>query len=244
MKLLRNLLFSVFGLQGYLRIVSRIYLFLVHNGLLKSKYPELFYLKKIVKKGDVCIDIGANLGYYSVFISKLCGKEGQLYSVEPVPMFRKVWNKNIKLSRIKNWKLLPFALGDKEQKIKMGMPEVDGVLHHGMTKVLEGEANNIVQHFEAEMRIPDKLFSDLEKLDFIKCDVEGFEHHVFTNLQDTLKKFKPLVQSELAGEENRMSVINLFKSFDYKACLLINGKLEEIAETEYLKANSDFYFIP
>ena len=51
------------GLKAYYIIISRIYTSLTANGFLKKKYPELFYLEKIIKPGFVCIDIGANMGY-------------------------------------------------------------------------------------------------------------------------------------------------------------------------------------
>jgi len=94
------------------------------------------------------------------------------------------------------------------------------------------------------MKIPDKLFSHLDKLDFVKCDVEGYEQFVFQNMQETIKKHRPFVQSELAGIANRLKVIELFKSMNYKVCLLQNHELIEINEAAYKSAQTDFYFMP
>ncbi len=137
MKLIRNILLQVLGLKNYLIVVSRIYLHLVLNGLLKSKYPELFFLNTLIKPGFVCIDIGANLGYYSTFLSKNTGIGGKVYAVEPVPLFGELWKQNVKLSKIVNLELLPFALGSENKKVKLGLPIVNGVLHHGMTKITD-----------------------------------------------------------------------------------------------------------
>lgn len=242
MKLARNILFKALGLKGYLRLVSRTYLLLVRNGFLKDKYPELFFLKQLIKEGDTCIDIGANLGYYSVFMSDFAGAKGKLFAVEPVPVFRSVWEKNIKLSGRNNYTMLPFALGSENKAVQMGMPVHNGVLHHGMTKVASDKKDDFLERFDTEMRIPDELFLNLERIDFIKCDVEGYEHFVFSNMQKTLEKFKPLIQSELGGDENRKSVIELLERIGYRTYLLSNNKLQLATANDKLTWSNDFYF--
>ena len=93
-KRLRALLLKSLGHSRYLELVSDIYIRLIKAGFLKSKYPELFYLKEIIKPGFICMDIGANVGYYSVFLSQYSGKEGRVYAVEPVPLFANTFLKN------------------------------------------------------------------------------------------------------------------------------------------------------
>lgn len=215
---------------------------MVSKGMLRKKYPELFYLETILKKGDTCIDIGANLGYYSTKMASVVGQEGCVYAVEPVPLFYSIWQKNTKA--FANVTLYPYALGEKEGAVKMGMPEKDGILHHGMTKIASSADEKYVEFFDAEMRNPDVLFSEIAQIDFVKCDVEGYEFHVFSNFIKTLSKHKPIVQSELSGAENRKNVINLFTGLGYKTMLLKNGMLELATEKDQLHVNQDFYFIP
>lgn len=242
MKTLRNILYKVLGLENYLRLISRIYLAIVARGFLRSNYPELFYLKTIIQPGFNCLDIGANLGYYSFFLSKYTGRNGKVFAVEPVPIFVSVLKRNIPRVGKTNLIVLPYALGASNGKIKMGLPEKGGVLHHGMTKVASSANENYVRYFEAEMRIPDELFEKLSHLDFVKCDVEGYEYPVFSNMKETLKKFKPLVQTELSGKENRNRVIALFEELGYATCLLRNNQLVRATMQEKISASSDFYF--
>lgn len=242
MKQLRKFILNILGTEGYLKLVSKIYITLVSKGLLKKSYPELFYLNTIVKPGDTCIDIGANLGYYSTRMARIVGKEGIVHAVEPVPLFYGIWERNTK--KYKNVKLHPFALGAEECTVKMGMPEKNGVLHHGMTKIASTAEENYVQFFDAKMKNPDILFSNLQRLDFIKCDVEGYEYHVFSNFTETIKKHKPKVQSELGGDENRQNVVQLFHSLGYQTYLLRENKLKLATEKEIHESKTDFYFIP
>ena len=244
MKSVRKLLLKTLGLTGYYRLVSSIYIFLVSNKLVKRKYPEIFYLEKIIKPGFHCIDIGANMGYYTYFLSNYCGKDGKVYAVEPVPLFMEVLKKNISNTKFKNIELLPYALGEKNQQVKMGTPVVDGIIHHGMTRITTGEQKEFVQYYNAEMRVPDELFKDLQQLDYIKCDVEGYEHYVFSNMFNVIKKFRPLIQTELSNPEGRVKVIELFKSIGYQCFRLDqNSKLIPLANTNREEYSTDYYFL-
>ena len=127
------------GLTGYYSLVSRIYIFLVNHNLVKKKYPEIFYLRQLIKPGFYCIDIGANMGYYSYFLSKYSGQQGKVFAVEPVPLFAQILKKNISTTGFNNVELMPYALGEKNQQVKMGTPVVDGIIHHGMTRITTAE---------------------------------------------------------------------------------------------------------
>jgi len=244
MKAIRKIMYAIFGLGGYLRLISKIYICFIKIGFFKNKYPELFFLKKIVKQGDTCLDIGANVGYYSHFLCKYAGKSGKVYAVEPIPDFRAVLMKNIPSKYRKNYVLFPFALGGQEKKIEMGLPIVGGVIHHGMTHVIEkGKDNSIAQTFEVEMKIPDKLFGEIEKLDFVKCDVEGYEYFVFSNMKETFNKHKPIVQCEL-GSEYKKDTVDLMKSLGYEVYALENEKLKRLPENQVLQYANDVYFVP
>ena len=243
MNLLRKIIIKVLGIQLYLTIISKVYVFLTTKGCMKKKYPELFFLHKIIKSGDTCIDIGANLGYYSTKMSILCGTGGHVYAVEPVPMFYSIWAKNVKQSGIQNLELFPFALGCSEGVVQMGMPEKNGLAHHGMTKVTNSSNETFVKLFDVNMRIPDNLFSKLNRLDFIKCDIEGYENIAFANMTETLKRFTPIIQCELGGDENREKVISQLESFGYTTYIL-NVNTLVIATPEVKKeSTTDFYFL-
>lgn len=243
MKAVRKFIYSILGLRGYLRLVSKVYLCMINVGMLKSKYPELFFLKKIIKEGDTCLDIGANVGYYSHFLCKYTGIRGKVYAVEPISDFREVLMKNIPLKYRKNFDLFPFALGGEEKKIEMGLPIVGGIIHHGMTHVMnQKEQQVIAKTFEVEMKVPDKLFNEISKLDFVKCDVEGYEYFVFSNMQKTFTKHKPIVQCELSGNYKN-DTLNLMKSLGFLVYALENHFLKLLSDEQALQYANDVYFV-
>lgn len=217
---------------------------MISVGIGKRKYPELFYLKNILKKGDTCVDIGANLGYFSYFMSKHIGAEGKLISVEPISLFGDIWKNNMKRSKYNNYSLLQIALGENESEIKMGIPIIDGVLHHGMTKPINGKTDINILETRVKMMNPNLVFSGIEKIDFIKIDIEGFEYHVISNMTTFLQKHKPIVQSELSGDDNRQKVIDLFESLSYNTYVLLDFIIVP-ANTEIKNKHAgDFYFMP
>lgn len=210
----------------------------------KSKYPELHFLKNVIKKGYNCIDIGANMGYYSYFLSKYSGTTGKIYAIEPVPLFCKIWEKNTSKSKFKNLTLFPFALGEKDSHVEMGTPMINGILHHGMTKVITENDSVFKTTFTVEMKNPENLFSEIQKIDFIKIDVEGYESIVVENMIETIKKHKPLIQSELSGRENRLHVIKTISDLGYSVNYLKDNHLE-LATPEIVNTyQNDFYFKP
>lgn len=243
-KLLRATLLRSLGHENYLALVSDVYIRLIRNGFLKKKYPELFYLQQLIRPGFVCVDIGANVGYYSVFLSAYCGKEGHVHAVEPVDLFARIFHKNIGHYGKGNVTLHHTALGGENKTIQMGTPVIDGVFRHGLTRVIENEAAESMRTYEVKMQVPDELFASLSRFDFLKCDVEGYEVHIMPHFMRTIGKFRPLIQMEISTKENREKIFNLFLPLGYQVCRLRDNKLQPLQQGEAMDhEGGDFYFV-
>lgn len=244
-KKLRAWLLKYWGTEKYLKFVSQIYIRMIRLGLMKSKYPELFYLRTIVKPGYNCIDIGANVGYYSTMLSNICGENGHVHAVEPVQLFQTVFTRNMQLFNCHNVTLHPVALGGEAGSIVMGTPMIDGVFRHGLTHVVEPNEDITGMHtYQVNMVTPEELFINLNRLDFIKCDVEGYETILMPHFSEIIKRFKPLIQIELGSEEHRKAIISLMSDIvGYKPYRLLDGKLQVMnMETAVEYSSGDFYF--
>ncbi|WP_289823511.1 FkbM family methyltransferase, partial [Alistipes finegoldii] len=77
--------------------------------------------------------------------------------------------------------------------------------------------------FSARMRRGSELFAGLERLDFVKCDIEGYEVVVLTELRPLLERFRPTVLVETGGG-NRPRIVELFTALGYKAFTLEHGR--------------------
>ncbi len=244
-KLIRVILQKFLGFKRYLRLVSYIYLKLVFAGFLKKKYPELFFLKQLIKPGFVCVDIGANVGYYSSFLSKYSGNTGHVYAVEPMATFAEIFKKNTRLFGIENITLYQTALGAAKGELTMGTPIINGVMRHGLTSVVDAANATGMHTYTVPVAVPDELFDTLQQFDFMKCDVEGYEVFLFPHFLKTLSKFKPVIQVEISTEENRKILFDLLLPLGYKIAKLRNNILTPFdAETALKDDNGDFYFIP
>ena len=244
-RVIRKTLLKTLGDEIYLSFVSNVFLRMYHTGKAKEKYPEMYLLKKFVSEGNTCIDIGANIGYYSVPLAELVGKSGKVYAVEPVELFRNVLTKNLKRYKVENRvEVIPYALGNiDDEEIEMGTPEVDGLVHFGYTKVLSSGESKVRNTYKVKIHRPNTIFRDLKQLHFIKCDIEGYEDKVIPEFSDIIKKFKPTLQIEICSKQNREIIIDLLKSLNYKVFYYLNNKFFELKKMEDNIENScDLYF--
>lgn len=247
MKLARKILVKILGLKGYLKFVSRTYISMIRKGKMKDKYEELYFIQKMVKEGDTVLDIGANLAYYSFFMARNAGQSGRLIAVEPIPLFAEIWQTNMKKLSLSNHKLHNCALGNEaKDAVKMSIPIVNGVVRHGLTKVEEeGDASQAYLSYDVSMKVGDELLAqeNLQKLDFVKCDVEGYEQFVIPSLDKSIEQFKPKFQIELSGEENRSNVVDYLLKKGYQTFILKGEFLRPIQKNDIFSVNQDFYFI-
>ena len=221
-KTLHRILYRTLPLEGYLRAVSRLFFLWQRLGL-GRRAPEteyVYHLPQLVRAGDTCIDIGANLGYYARTISRLAGPAGRVYAVEPVAPIRKVLSRNLR--RCGNTEILPFALGAAAGPVRMGNDSAreNGYFGTGRNFVNEGGGRSDVE-FTAEMRR--ELFARLPRLDFIKCDIEGYEAVVMEEMRPLLERFRPTVLIETGGE-NRPRIVRLFTRLGYAGYTLDRGR--------------------
>ena len=223
-KTLHRILYRTLPLEGYLRAVSRLFFLWQRLGL-GRRAPEteyVYHLPQLVRAGDTCIDIGANLGYYARTISRLAGPAGRVYAVEPVAPIRKVLSRNLR--RCGNTEILPFALGAAAGPVRMGNDSAreNGYFGTGRNFVNEGGGRSDVE-FTAEMRRGSELFARLPRLDFIKCDIEGYAAVVMEEMRPLLERFRPTVLIETGGE-NRPRIVRLFTRLGYAGYTLDRGR--------------------
>ena len=227
-RLLHKILYRLLPLEGYLRTVSTLFFLFRRFGL--GRYAPateyVCYLPQLVDPGDVCLDLGANLGYYTRPLSQLAGTDGKVYAVEPVAPIRKVLSYNVR--RCGNVEIIPFALGTQRKPVCMGNDSARTTGYLGTGQNFINDTGKVVQtNFTAEMRRGSELFAGLPRLDFIKCDIEGYEWIVMREMQPLLERFRPRVLIETGGD-NRPKIIDFFVAMNYDAFILDRGHEEPL----------------
>lgn len=193
-KFIHKILYRTLPLEGYLRAVSRLFFLWQRLGIGREAPATeyVYHLPKLVRAGDTCIDIGANLGYYARTISRLAGPAGKVYAVEPVAPIRKVLSRNLR--RCANTEILPYALGTESKPIVMANDSARETGYFGTGQNFVNDAGGRADvEFTAQMRRGSELFGKLERLDFIKCDIEGYEVIVMREMRPLLERHRPTV---------------------------------------------------
>lgn len=222
--LLHRILYRLLPLEGYLRTVSRLFFIAYRLGLgRRSPATEyVYHLPEIVRRGDTCIDIGANLGYYSRPLSRIVGPSGRIFAVEPVPVIGRVLRRNLR--GCPNVEILPYALGGENRPVRMSNDSARRTGYFGTGQnYVDDSGGEACASFDAEMRRGSELFAGLDRLDFIKCDIEGYELHVMREMRPLLERFRPTVLIETGGD-NRPQIIGLFRSLGYEGYTLDRGR--------------------
>ena len=239
-KFIHKILYRTLPLEGYLRAVSRLFFLWQRLGIGREAPATeyVYHLPKLVRAGDTCIDIGANLGYYARTISRLAGPAGKVYAVEPVAPIRKVLSRNLR--RCANTEILPYALGTESKPIVMANDSARETGYFGTGQNFVNDAGGRADvEFTAQMRRGSELFGKLERLDFIKCDIEGYEVIVMREMRPLLERHRPTVLIETGGE-NRPQIVALFTELGYTGYTLDRGR--EIPLTD--DSSKDIIFPP
>lgn len=144
-------------------------------------------VKKVIKKGDCVLDIGANQGYFSLFFAKLVGENGRIISFEPDSENCKIIEKNIELNNYHNIELNQKAVSNQTGKINMYV----GNYRTG-NRIYESDKNRVVIKIES-IKLDD-FFKDFKNnINFIKIDVEGAEFSVIQGMDEFLKNNKEII---------------------------------------------------
>jgi FkbM family methyltransferase len=196
-------------------------------------------VRKIIQPDFVVVDIGANLGYFSKNFARFA-KDGKVISIEPVPIFYKVLT--YFLGSKHNVEIHNVALGKEEGTITMVMPESDGFIRTGLPHIANSEEEK-KNHKTQEVKIvkAKDFIGKITKIDYIKCDIEGYEGIVFEELRPILDEKRPLVQLEIS-EQNKDHLLGLFKDLDYVQFGIANFKF--IQENGNQHEEGDYFFVP
>lgn len=143
--------------------------------------------KKHVKEGDVVLDIGANIGYYTLIFAKLVGPKGRVYAFEPDPYNFALLKKNVEMNRYKNVILIQKAVSNKKEKARLYMNKEN----KGDSRIFNSHDGS--NSIEIESIRLDDYFKDHDvKIDFIKMDIEGSEGVLLEGMPNLLKKNKKI----------------------------------------------------
>lgn len=209
------------------------------------------FFSAMLKKGDYCLDIGANRGEVAYYISKSVGNSGKVICFEPIAKTREFLADTIKKFDLTNVIICPNALGSKNENASMFVPIIAGVNRLALAHIYKyNKSTNMVGNpiLNGTFENVNMLTLDcameilkLNKLDFIKCDAEGYEFEILDGAEKTVHKYKPLIFVEIWAAKflnvEHFKKLNYFlKRFNYEIKILFDGELKDI-DIDLIKKN-------
>jgi len=152
-------------------------------------------LYSMVKKGNVVIDVGVNIGETLLNIASAIGNTGMVSGFEPNPVVFEKCKKNISLNpSLNNILLHPYALGKEPSELSL---EVRNERNRGMSSLSYSANSEKVKVATLDSYVQHK---GLARVDLIKIDVEGFEMNVLSGAEQTINQFHPKLFIELDND--------------------------------------------
>lgn len=187
--------------------------------------------------GDVVLDIGAHQGRYSMLASRLVGDGGRVVALEPHPSNFETLTRNLQLNGISN--VSPLQLAAHSKSSTMVLFETDSSPWHSMSSQLPIRLGaRLRRKIEVTATTIDELVKelDLEKVDWVKIDVEGVEYDVLRGMASVLEKNLPRLVIEVHSAESGRLVREYLRARGYATRITGFRRIEEVPEHYYLFA--------
>lgn len=152
------------------------------NGIYEPYETEL--ISSMIRPGNVVLDIGANIGYYTLILAKLVGQSGKVFAFEPEPTNFRLLEKNVSINGHSNVILEQKAVSNRNENKKLYLNKENA----GMHTIYKPPCPNL-DSVDIETISLDNYFNNYTcKIDFIKMDIEGSEYTALEGMQTVLKR--------------------------------------------------------
>lgn len=169
--------------------------FSVGKSILRNKRYETHVtnaIKSQLKSGDTFVDIGANIGYFTLLAASIVGEKGNVYSFEPNQNNCNLIKENIVLNNYSNVTLFPFAIAESKQTL----------IYRGESINSNGQVADVTNSQETVLNVEavalDDMVLDSAKITAIKMDIEGAEARALTGMSQIIEKFRPVIFTEFS----------------------------------------------
>ena len=165
---------------------------------IKEIFENYIYERiRVLEPGDVVFDIGANYGVFTIKAAKIVGEDGLVVAIEPDPVHVKYLEKNVELNDLKNVLIVKKAVWNSK-----GMLRFKRFLWGGANRIADLYSDDIgefsskpecIEETTVETDTIDNIVAELglQRVDFIKMDIERAEVEAIKGAQNTLKKCSP-----------------------------------------------------
>lgn len=211
---------------------------------------ELPFLSNFIKPGDHVIDIGANYGHYTVKMAELC-RPGKVYAFEPIPFTNYILTNVVRSCKLENVIIQNNAVTDRPGIISFTVPKLSyGAANTGLSHITRSkEAAENADTVNVNAITLDSFSEGLmERITFIKMDIEGAEYFALKGATALLQKHKPVVLIEISQNFlkqygiTEIDFLKLIDQLNYRMFILKSN--EKYIEPLNELRNSNAFLIP
>jgi FkbM family methyltransferase len=202
--------------------------------------PEMARIKSLVANGDVVADIGANVGVYTNELSLAVGAHGKVFSFEPVSNNYDILAALVVKAGLNNVSPYRVAIGSTLAECEIVIPEMSGFTGYYWAHIAQpqdGGRREVVRMTTLDDLHRDQVF---ERLNFIKCDVEGGELDVIMGGLEIIRSQAPGWLIEVSKSRSK-DVFEILHDLGYRAFVFDRRLIEtrEYRDREF----SNYFFI-
>jgi FkbM family methyltransferase len=236
---------KVFGLNLYVFADQH-----VGRKILLNAYEqnEVDFFLGEVRDSDVCLDVGANIGYFSFLFAT---KAQKVYSIEPIRINVKLMELSASINNIENMVIINSLASDEngfEEFIEAEETSLSGIRKNGFEQDLETNygVTKTISYQVSSITI-DKI--DFPRLDIVKIDVEGAELKVLKGMKKTLEKYTPrLLMIEAVPSALKLhgdsfdGLIEFMRGMKYQPMILKSRELKKYQDDGGGVPNDNLFF--
>jgi FkbM family methyltransferase len=206
---------------------------------------ELGLILRLVDPGRIVFDIGANVGWYAINLSRLVA-DVQVHAFEPIRSTFNYLRQNVEANKISNIRLYNFGFSNVEQKQAFYVP-LDGSESASAVNINE---RSDVQKVWCDVKTLDNFIRENNLcVDFIKCDVEGAELFVLQGGLESISRCQPIIFAEMlrkwAAKFNYHpnEIIRLLQAMDYRCFIAKGAGLAQLDHMNEKTVETNFFFL-
>ena len=171
-------------------------------GIFQAENEEIRFVRSLELAGKTIFDLGANLGYFTMYFCKAAGTTGRVYAFDPIPANCQAIREHLELNNLTNATVLQKAVGDQSGTVTFTFDPENTARASGNQQI----GATIEQHTQAQSLTVEQVALDelvtsgeLTPPDLVKIDVEGMEGHVLEGMGKLLREHKPDLYIEMHG---------------------------------------------
>lgn len=151
-----------------------------------------------LRPGDTALDIGGNIGCHAALMASIVGPTGRVHTFEPVARNVELLRKMKGVNSFENLEIHPVAVSDKEDRLSINVHATNS----GGNSIASHSNSSHVEYIRA-VDLDTYMLPKLDRLDFVKIDIEGHEGPAIKGAAKTLARFKPNLIMELCPDALR-----------------------------------------